>query len=53
MPRQKVLTKMLEQEFISQAEYDEAMTDDVYARIQNVNTQLTTSDVYLYTSSML
>lgn len=46
--RQKVLTKMLEQEFISQAEYDEAMTDDVYARIQNVNTQLTTSDVDSY-----
>lgn len=46
--RQKVLTKMLEQEFISQAEYDEAMTDDVYSRIQNVNTQLTTSDVDSY-----
>ena len=46
--RQKVLTKMLEQEFISQAEYDEAMADDVYARIQNVNTQLASSDVDSY-----
>lgn len=28
-----VLTKMLEQNLISQAEYDEAMADDVYARL--------------------
>lgn len=46
--RKKVLTKMLEQECISQAEYDEAMADDVYARIQNVNTQLASSDVDSY-----
>ena len=31
--RKKVLTDMLEQEYISQAEYDEAMADDVYSRV--------------------
>lgn len=38
--RKKVLNDMLEQGFIDQAAYDEAMADDVYARIQNVNTQI-------------
>ncbi|WP_461809744.1 transglycosylase domain-containing protein [Faecalimonas sp.] len=46
--RKKVLTKMMEQELITQAEYDEALADDVYARIQNVNTQLASSDVDSY-----
>lgn len=32
--REKVLNDMLEQGYITQAEYDEAMADDVYARIQ-------------------
>ena len=32
-----VLQKMLEQELITQAEYDAAMTDDVYARISSNN----------------
>ncbi|MDE7282945.1 MAG: transglycosylase domain-containing protein [Lachnospiraceae bacterium] len=32
--RKKVLNDMLEQGYITQAEYDEAMADDVYARIQ-------------------
>lgn len=35
--RNKVLKNMLEQGYISQIEYDQAMTDDVYSRIQNVN----------------
>ncbi len=35
--RKKVLDDMLEQGYISQAEYDEAMADDVYSRIQVVN----------------
>lgn len=35
--REKVLNDMLEQGYISQAEYDEAMADDVYSRIQVVN----------------
>lgn len=38
--RKKVLGDMLAQEYISQEEYDEAMADDVYTRIQNVNTEI-------------
>lgn len=38
--RTKVLDDMLEQGLIEQAAHDEAMADDVYARIQNVNTQI-------------
>ena len=38
--RQKVLKHMLEQGYIDQTAYDEAMADDVYARIQTVNTQI-------------
>lgn len=38
--RKKVLNDMLEQGYIDQTAYDEAMADDVYARIQNVNTQI-------------
>ncbi len=35
--REKVLTNMKNQGFISQKEYEEAMADDVYSRIQQVN----------------
>lgn len=35
--RSRVLNKMLDQGYISQKEYDEALADDVYARIQTVN----------------
>nr|WP_297708820.1 transglycosylase domain-containing protein [uncultured Butyrivibrio sp.] len=35
--RKKVLGNMLEQGYVTQIEYDQAMTDDVYSRIQNVN----------------
>ncbi len=38
--RTKVLGNMLEQGYISQAEYDEAMADNVYDRIQTVNTEV-------------
>lgn len=38
--RKKVLDDMLEQGYIDQAAYDEAMADDVYTRIQTVNTQI-------------
>ena len=34
--RKKVLKKMLELEYITQAQYDEALADDVYARINEV-----------------
>lgn len=35
--RKDVLKGMLEQEFISEEEYEEALGDDVYLRIQNIN----------------
>ena len=46
--REKTLNHMLEQGYISQTEYDEAMADDVYARIQSTNekTQDTTINSY-------
>ena len=34
--REKVLNNMLEQGYITQTEYDEAMADDVYSRIQKM-----------------
>lgn len=37
--RKRVLDAMLKEKYIDQAAYDEAMADDVYARIQNVNSQ--------------
>lgn len=37
--RQKVLDDMLEQGLIVQEEYDEAIADDVYTRIQEANTE--------------
>lgn len=37
--RTKVLTNMKKQGYISQEEFEEAMADDVYARIQQVNIQ--------------
>lgn len=39
--RKQVLKNMLEQGYISQDAHDEALADDVYARIQNVNTNIT------------
>ncbi len=46
--REKVLDNMLEQGYITQAEYDEAMADDVYARIQTVNLEMASSSAYTY-----
>lgn len=46
--RIKVLNKMLEHEYISQAEYDEAMNDDVYERIATVNEETESNSVYTY-----
>ena len=45
--RAKVLSSMLDAGYINQSQYDEAMADDVYERIQLVNTQ-TESSVYSY-----
>ncbi|MDO4473109.1 MAG: PBP1A family penicillin-binding protein [Eubacteriales bacterium] len=46
--RDKVLSKMLEQGYIDQTAYDEAIADDVYARIQNVNVQFGEDSPYSY-----
>ncbi len=46
--REKVLKHMLEQGYISQTEYDEAMADDVYSRIQSTNEKVTDDTVNSY-----
>ena len=46
--REKVLNNMLEQGYITQAEYDEAMADDVYSRIQIVNAEVEEDSVNTY-----
>lgn len=46
--RERVLTKMVEQGYISQAEYDEAMADDVYSRIQEINISFASDSVTSY-----
>lgn len=46
--RAKVLNNMLEQGYITQAEYDSAMDDDVYSRIQIVNEEVEETLVNTY-----
>lgn len=46
--RTKVLNDMLEQELITQAEYDGAVNDDVYARIQDVYETTASTNVNSY-----
>ncbi|MDE5932041.1 MAG: penicillin-binding protein, partial [Lachnospiraceae bacterium] len=46
--RKKVLSDMLEQGYITQEEYDEAMADDVYSRIQIVDSENGESTVNTY-----
>ena len=46
--REKVLGNMLDQGYIEQAAYDEAMADDVYSRIQSVNTTQAADTSYSY-----
>jgi penicillin-binding protein 1A len=46
--REKVLTNMLEQGYITQEEYDEAEADDVYSRIEAVNNETESNSVYTY-----
>lgn len=46
--RKKVLGNMLEQGYISQTEYDLAIADDVYSRIQTVNEEVEDSMVNTY-----
>lgn len=51
--RDTVLSNMLEQGFISQAEYEEAKADDVYARIQEADSQTGSTSVYSYYTDAL
>ena len=46
--RNKVLKNMLEQGYISQKQYDEALADDVYALIQTTNTASQADNTYSY-----
>ena len=46
--REKVLKDMLSQGYITSEEYDEALADDVYARIQNVNEETKNTSIYSY-----
>jgi penicillin-binding protein 1A len=46
--REDVLDKMKELGFITQAEYDEALADDVYSRIAAVNDETEANSVYTY-----
>ncbi|MCI8326730.1 MAG: PBP1A family penicillin-binding protein [Lachnospiraceae bacterium] len=46
--RKKVLNDMLEQEYISEKEYDTAIEDDVYERIQIVNLEVADDNVTSY-----
>ena len=46
--RKRVLDAMLRKEHISQEEYNEALEDDVYERIQTTNESTGTSTVYSY-----
>ena len=51
--RQLVLDNMLEQGLITEAEYKEALEDDVYDRIMNVNANSSSSVYSYYTDSLI
>lgn len=51
--RIKVLNDMKNLGFITQAEYDEALADNVYDRIQNVNTENVANSTYSYFTDAL
>ena len=46
--REEVLRKMREQGYITDAQYEEAMADDVYSRIQVVNEKVEKKTIYTY-----
>ena len=46
--REKVLNHMLEQGYINQAQYDAALKDDVYSRIQKTDSETAEVSVYSY-----
>ncbi len=51
--RKKVLDNMLEQQMITQDEYNEAINDDVYDRIQNASSSSSSSSAYSYYTDAL
>lgn len=46
--KDEILNEMLDQGYCTQEEYDKAMADDVYARIQSVNASQDSSSYYSY-----
>jgi penicillin-binding protein 1A len=46
--QEKVLSKMLEQEMITEEEYNEALEEDVYDKIQKVNSKKQDDGIYSY-----
>lgn len=46
--REEVLTKMRDQGYITEAQFAEAMADDVYSRIQVVNEKVEKKTIYTY-----
>ena len=46
--RQKILNHMLEQNYITQRQYDDSLADDVYARIQQNNAKTEEISIYSY-----
>lgn len=46
--RDEILKEMLEQGYCSKEEYDIAMADDVYSRIQSINEELDSTSYYSY-----
>jgi len=53
MRREKVLNHMLAQEYITQAEYGEALNDDVYSRIQETDSQTEEFSIYSFYNDAL
>lgn len=50
--RKKVLNNMLEQGYITDAEYEEAMSDDVYDQIQVLNTDFSTQSTSYFVDAL-
>ena len=50
--RKKVLNDMLDQGYITEAEYKEALEDDVYSRIQVLNTELSTTSTSYFVDAL-
>ncbi len=50
--RKKVLGDMLDQGFITKSEYEAALADDVYGRIQVLNTELSTSSTSYFVDAL-